>query len=149
MKIKKILPNINITSKMRIIFTSSFILLLSLTGAGLYSQQVSAHNKLPHDKKVCGKGKQHVHTKLEFGCKRQNTNPIIDLAYALIRFLSYGVGIVVVASVVFGGIQYTTAEGNPEKSAQAKGRIQTSIMALILYLFIFAIVQYLVPGGLF
>lgn len=97
----------------------------------------------------CGRGDSRVKTIIDFGCNGANKNPIIDMAFALLRFLSFGVGIVVIASIVFAGIQYTTSEGNPEKSAQAKKRVQDSVMALIFYLFIFAIVQYLVPGGLF
>jgi type IV secretion system pilin len=97
----------------------------------------------------CGTGDSRVETKINFGCNGANKNPVIDLAFALIRFLSFGVGIAVVASIVYAGVSYTTAEGNPEKSAQAKSRIQNSILALFLYLFIFAIIQYLVPGGLF
>ena len=140
MKITKILPGKFSISK---VVLAGFVLVFSVFFvAGATTQEAYAGKK-------CGKGSTTVNTKLDLGCKRQNKNPIIDLAYALIRFLSVGVGIVVVASVVFAGIMYTTSEGNPEKTAQAKSRIQTSIMALILYLFIFAIVQYLVPGGLF
>jgi heme/copper-type cytochrome/quinol oxidase subunit 2 len=97
----------------------------------------------------CGKGKNKVVTKLDLGCNKAHKNPIIDMIFALVRFLSIGVGIVVIASVVYSGVMYSTSQGNPEKTGQAKSRIQTSIMALVFYLFIFAIVQFLVPGGLF
>lgn len=97
----------------------------------------------------CGRGNSRVKTKINLGCNGAHHNPIIDLSYAFIRFLSFGVGVVAIASIVFAGIQYSTSEGNPEKTQQAKERIRNSILALLIYLFIFAIVQYLVPGGLF
>lgn len=102
----------------------------------------------------CGKGDNAVKTKFNFGCvgtayKGSTLNPILDLIYAIIRFLSAGVGIVVVGSIIWAGIQYSSSQGNPEQTAQAKLRIQNSFLALVLYLFIFALVQYLVPGGLF
>jgi hypothetical protein len=131
---------------------SLILFLLMPVAAGVTQQQAEAHDRKPgkNQNRVCGSAKEgHVHTKINLGCKRVNKNPIIDMAFGIIRFLSFGVGIVVIASVVLAGVQYTTSEGNPEKTAQAKGRVQTSIIALVLYVFTFAIVQFLVPGGLF
>jgi heme/copper-type cytochrome/quinol oxidase subunit 2 len=148
MKIKKYIPALK-----SLIIKFSILLLLAtpLAVVGL-NESASAHNKKPaqNAKNICGSTKKdHVHTKFDLGCNGAHKNPILDMTFALIRFLSVGVGIVVIVSVIFAGIQYTTSQGNPEKTAQAKSRIQTSIMALIFYLFIFAIVQFLVPGGLF
>ncbi len=113
------------------------------------NQNNGGQNQNNQSDPACGKGDSQVKTKIDLGCNGAHKNPIIDLAFALIRFLSFGVGVIVVASIVYAGVMYTMAEGNPEKSAQAKSRIQNSLVALMLYLFIFAIVQYLVPGGLF
>lgn len=96
-----------------------------------------------------------VKTKFNFGCvgdkyKGGDTlNPIIDVMYAIIKFLTVGVGLVMVASIIWAGIQYSSSQGNPEQTQAAKNRIQNAIIGLVLYLFIFALVQYLVPGGLF
>jgi lysylphosphatidylglycerol synthetase-like protein (DUF2156 family) len=104
----------------------------------------------------CGSGDQAVKTRFNFGCvggnpewNGKNLNAIEDVAYAIIRFLSVGVGLVVVASIVWAGIQYSSSEGSAEATQAAKDRVRSSIIALIIYLFIFAIVQYLVPGGVF
>ncbi|MEK9195734.1 MAG: hypothetical protein AAB914_00010, partial [Patescibacteria group bacterium] len=74
----------------------------------------------------CGNLKEedkNVKTKINFGCLGSNTDdnpatsvpegtgPIEDLMYALIRFLSNGVGIMMVIALVAAGIQYTTSEG--------------------------------------
>ena len=54
-----------------------------------------------------------------------------------------------IASVIWAGIQYSSAGGNPEATSEAKARIQNAFIGLVFYLLIFAIIQYLVPGGLF
>jgi hypothetical protein len=102
----------------------------------------------------CGKGDTTVNTKFNFGClgdesSEDSLSPIMDIAYAIIRFLSIGVGIAVVASIIYAGIQYSASQGSPEETQAAKNRIQNAIIALIFYMFIYAIVQFLVPGGLF
>lgn len=110
----------------------------------------------PETNGQCGTGDSAVKTRLDFGCvgaeyeaEDKKIGPIEDLAYAIIRFLSVGVGLVMVASIIYAGIQYSSSEGSPEATVAAKKRIQNAIIGLVFYLFIFAFVQYLVPGGLF
>lgn len=98
---------------------------------------------------ICGKDDQAVKVKFNFGCSGQVKNPIIDVAYTIIRFLSAGVGVFVVARIIIAGIRYTTAEGNPEHVAKAKNGVQSAIIALLLWVFAFSLIQYLVPGGVF
>lgn len=102
----------------------------------------------------CGSGEDAVKTKFDFGCLGDNYSqgdigPIQDLAFSIIRFLSAGVGLLVVASIIYAGIQYSSSQGSPEATSEAKGRIQNSVIGLVIYMFIFALVQYLVPGGVF
>lgn len=65
----------------------------------------------------------------------------------LINFLSAVVGIVIVISFVVGGIQYASSEDDPQKVKQAKSRIINAILALLAFLFLYAFLQWLVPGG--
>ncbi len=110
----------------------------------------------------CGSGSEAEATTIDFGCKgdacvassapswcSQPNSPILDLLFSVIRFLSDGVGLVVIASIVFAGIQYTTAGGDPQNVAKAVKRIRSSITALILFIFIYAILNYLLPAGFF
>jgi type IV secretion system pilin len=69
-------------------------------------------------------------------------NPVVNLLAAL-------VGVAVVASIVAGGIQYSSAAGDPSKVAAAKQRILNSLMALAGFMFLYAFFQWLVPGGVF
>jgi hypothetical protein len=59
------------------------------------------------------------------------------------------VGIVVVISLILGGVEYSSSEGDPQKSAKAKRRIANTLFALIAYFFLFAFLQFLIPNGLF
>lgn len=102
---------------------------------------------------ACGDGPDAVGLRFDLGCQgafyEGPGGGIGDLLFSIIRFLSYGVGIAVVIAIIASGIQYTTSEGNPEATQQAKNRIQMSIISLIIYVFIFSISQFLIPGGLF
>ncbi len=98
---------------------------------------------------TCGSGEDAVKTRIDLGCTGKVENPIIDMAYALLKFFSFGVGLVLAASIIWAGIQYSSSQGNPEATQAAKNRIQNAIIGLVFYLLIFAAIQFLVPGGLF
>lgn len=66
-----------------------------------------------------------------------------------IALLSGLVGLVVAGSIIFGGIEYSSSQGDPQKAAKAKSRITNAIFALIAYLFLWAFLQFLIPGGVF
>jgi len=74
-------------------------------------------------------------------------NPIFDYLGGIISFLSVGVGVVVTAMIMVGGIQYAAAGGNPQAVQAAKSRITNAIIALVLYAFMVGILNFLVPGG--
>lgn len=66
-----------------------------------------------------------------------------------VTFLTAGVGIVVTAMIVIGGIQYSTANGDPQKVAGAKKTIYNALFALVAFIFLWAFMQWLIPGGVF
>jgi len=77
-----------------------------------------------------------------------NLNPIVGYAKILINTLSGAVGIIAIAVIVVAGIQYASSSGNPNTTAQAKKRIINAIIALIAFAFMFAMLQWLIPGGI-
>lgn len=99
-------------------------------------------------KYTCGSGDAAFKTQIDFGCRGEG-NPIMDLAYSILRFLSVGVGLVLIGSMIYAGIMYTTSGGSPEQTTAAKNRIRDAVIALAFYLLIFAMIQFLVPGGFF
>ncbi len=72
---------------------------------------------------------------------------IVKYIVLFINLLSALVGVVVVGSIIYGGIQYSTAGSDPQKVSAAKSRIRNAIIALTFFLFSYSILNYLVPGG--
>lgn len=64
-----------------------------------------------------------------------------------IRILSSVAGLVIVIMIAFGGAQYTLSRDNPQETAAAKSKIFNALLALAAYLFMFAFLQWVVPGG--
>lgn len=65
-----------------------------------------------------------------------------------INFLAALVGVGVVMGIVIGGIQYGSSAGDPQKVNAAKNRIRNALMALVAFLFLYTLLNFLVPGGL-
>lgn len=72
---------------------------------------------------------------------------IVKYLVLFINVLSTMVGVVVAAVIVIGGIQYSTSGGDPSKVQAAKKRIYNGIFALVAFIFTYAFLQYIVPGG--
>ena len=77
------------------------------------------------------------------------SNKIIQDLQTIVNVLSAGIGIVVIGMIILGGIQYSIAGDNPQATTAAKQRITNALIALFAFLFIFAFLQWLIPGGLF
>lgn len=111
----------------------------------------------------CGSGAEAITTSINFGCQGAacvnnshassycsgNHNALIDLLFAIIRFVTDGIGLVMIVSLIIAGIQYTTSRGDPQELNKATKRIRSTITALIFFLFAYAILNYVVPNGFF
>lgn len=83
-------------------------------------------------------------------CNNQNQGgAIMEYLKTIIQFISGLVGVVIVLMIIWSGIQYITAAGNPELLKQAKDRFYNAIVGLILFILMFGILSYLIPGGIF
>jgi len=91
----------------------------------------------------CG-GKSGIVTAIDIGCVGKG-NPIMDMTFAIIRFLSDGVGLVIIGSLVWAGIQYSGSRGDPQATALAVNRIRSTFFALLLFIFAYFIIAYLLP----
>lgn len=76
-------------------------------------------------------------------------NPIYTYLRTIIRFLSAGVGLVIVTMIIISGVQYSASGGNSDGMQAAKKRLGNAVVALLLFLFMTAILNFLIPGGLF
>ena len=94
----------------------------------------------------CGAPDQAIQMSIDIGCKHEG-NPIMDATFAIIRFLSDGVGLVVVGSIVYAGIQFSSSKGDPQATAKAITRLRSSVIALVIFIFGYAILNYVIPTG--
>jgi len=76
-------------------------------------------------------------------------NPIYLRLNEIIDFLSIGIGIVITGSVIFAGIQWAASRGDPQAAGKAISRLVNTGIALLLYVFGWALLNWLVPGGIF
>jgi heme/copper-type cytochrome/quinol oxidase subunit 2 len=91
-----------------------------------------------------------VETTFDWGCKSNDT-AILDTIIFIFNMLSIGVVTIVIVFVVVGAIQYMTGSktGEDNKTASGIGTIKNAILALGLYLIMWSLLNYLVPGGVF
>lgn len=82
-------------------------------------------------------------------CTKSQCDLIIKYVNPAINLLAAVFGTIAVGSLVMGGIQYTTSEGDPQKASKAKDRITNTILAVFAFLFMYSFLQFLVPGGIF
>jgi hypothetical protein len=85
-----------------------------------------------------------VDVSIDVGCSGDG-NPIYDYLRAIIIFIGGAIGLAVVVSIIVAGIQYSSSNGNPQSIAKAKDRIVNAVIGLLLYLFLAAIIRYLIP----
>jgi hypothetical protein len=65
-----------------------------------------------------------------------------------LKLFGGAVGITIILMLIVAGIQYITSAGDPTAVKSAKNRVVNAITALVLYLMMFAILSFLVPGGI-
>ena len=83
-------------------------------------------------------------------CNGNNNCDLVRLyVNPFIKLLTIVVGLVVAASLILGGIQYTASTGDPQKTSAAKSRITNTLLAFLAYAFLFAFLNFLIPGGVF
>jgi flagellar biosynthesis protein FlhB len=77
------------------------------------------------------------------------TNGIVTDLNNIVKVLSGLAGIAIVGTIILGGIQYSAAGDKPEALQKAKQRITNGLLALGVFLLIFAFLQWIIPGGIF
>lgn len=82
-------------------------------------------------------------------CDQNGCDLVKKYINPLINVLSAIVGLAAVISIVAGAIQYMTSTGDPQKTSAAKNRISKTIFALVAYAFLYAFLQFIIPGGIF
>jgi hypothetical protein len=84
-------------------------------------------------------------------CVDNNPNSggaIVAYLKTILQLLGGAVGLFIILMLIIAGIGYITAFGDPTQIKNAKGRVINALTALLLYLMMFALLQFLVPGGI-
>lgn len=89
-----------------------------------------------------------VDVSIEVGCSGSG-NPIFDYAKGFMAVLSVLVGVVVVGAIAVGGIGYASASNDKGQVQKSVEIIRNAVIGLLLYIGMAAILNALVPGGLF
>jgi|SRR5579862_1853786 len=76
-------------------------------------------------------------------------NPIVKDINVAVGVLGGIVGVVVIGSLIFAGIQYSFAGASAQAATNARNRIISSLLAFACFLLIFAFIEWLIPGGVF
>lgn len=112
-------------------------------------------------KNAAGKKERHscgdVPTYFNFGntCdgtnkeKGGNESPIIALGLTVAGWVTALVAVAVVGGVVYGGFLYLTARDDSGQVQKGITIIVNSVVALIVWVFAYALINFIVPGGLF
>lgn len=65
-----------------------------------------------------------------------------------VQLLSAAVGVAVVASIIYGAIEFTTSAGDPGRATSGRKRIVNSLIGLAVFLLLYSFLQFVIPGGL-
>lgn len=82
-------------------------------------------------------------------CTTPNCDKITGAFVKFVNLLSALVGIAVIGSIIWGGLEYITAADNAAKISSAKNRMRNALLALFMYFILYGFLQWLVPGGIF
>lgn len=96
-----------------------------------------------------------VDTAFNYGCsgvdsgKSDNSNPIFQVLFFIVNIVALGVGMAAVGGVIYGAILYTSAGDNGEQTKKGINVVVNAVLGVVLFAFMYAILNFLVPGGLF
>ncbi|HET9411444.1 MAG TPA: hypothetical protein VFO38_01185 [Candidatus Saccharimonadales bacterium] len=83
------------------------------------------------------------------GGSELQTNPIFIYLSAILKVVAGLAGVACVGGFVWGATMYATARANAGQTEKGRMIMLNSVIGLLLFIFMFAILQFLVPGGVF
>lgn len=81
-------------------------------------------------------------------CTEDGCDIIDKFINPFIRVLSVLVGIAAAMGIIIGAIQVSTSAGDPQKAANGKNHIRNAIIAIVTYVLLFVVLNWLIPGGI-
>lgn len=134
------------------LFLSAVLFIVAATVFSLLSTSVYAAQQQSQNQgtKTCG----GVDTAV-LSCNAQGGNQplensaIWNLLLIAINILTGLVVVVAIGGLVYGAIMYASAQDNASQVQEAVGIIRNVIIGLALFVGMYALLQYLIPGGIF
>jgi hypothetical protein len=77
------------------------------------------------------------------------TNPIMIYAFGILKILAGLVGLAAVGGFLWGGVLYITARANAGQVEKAKLVMINAVLGILLFVFMYAILNFIIPGGFF
>lgn len=72
---------------------------------------------------------------------------IADILNLILNILTVGASILATGSIAFAGFLYATAANNSSQVQKAKTMIFNTVIGIIAYIFMWTILEWLIPGG--
>ena len=82
-------------------------------------------------------------------CDGTGSAAIINIIKQVIKILTAGVLVAAVGAVIYGAFLYTTSEGSPDKIKKAREVWTNTVIGIIMFAFMVAITNFIIPGGVF
>ena len=82
-------------------------------------------------------------------CEGEGSTAIINIIKQVIKILTAGIGVAAVGAVIYGAFLYTTSEGSPDKIKKAREVWTNTVIGIIMFAFMVAITNFIIPGGVF
>ena len=86
--------------------------------------------------------------KVETNILPSNVTDIDGILKLVLNILIYGIGVAAVIGVVIAGILYLTARDSEAQVATAKKRLYEVVIGLVLWVAMYSLLNFLIPGGL-
>lgn len=139
----------NTTMKTKIQIVMMSVVLLACSSLSLSLGRVSSVGAATCDpeKTVCRDNS------VSDDCSQDNLDKsncgIVKLLDTAFNLVSGAISLVIIGNIIYAGIQYSMAQGDPSKASKSKDRIRNAVIAFIMYLSLYAFIQWLIPGGVF
>lgn len=81
-------------------------------------------------------------------CVDSGEGSVWNLLTIIVNFLAVGVGVAVLVGIIWGAFLYSSAGGSAEQAKKGVGYIRNAVIALIAFVCMYAIINFVIPGGL-
>jgi drug/metabolite transporter (DMT)-like permease len=82
----------------------------------------------------------------EIGGGEADSKGLTDMIKTIVNVLLFILGAVAVVMIIFGGIKYTTSNGNSSQVSSAKDTILYSVVGLVVAILAYAIVNFVISS---